>query len=98
MFLTKVSGGQTDEHISWLYSYAIIRLYREFESLVLDALVGAINNDTTTVSTTTGVKFPKHLSTEVSCRTGHTIGFLLLFAGISPVEHPGFVLPGNIGK
>jgi len=64
-FLTKVSGGQTDEHITWLYNYAIIRLYREFESLVLDALVGAVNNDTATVSTTTGVKFPTHLSAEV---------------------------------
>ena len=64
-FLTSVSNGQTAEHISWLHNYAIIRLYREFESLVLDALVGAINNDTATVSSTTGVEFPTHLSAEV---------------------------------
>ena len=43
----------------------IIRLYRKFESLMLDALVGAVNNDTATISTTTGVKFPEHLTDEV---------------------------------
>lgn len=64
-FLTNVSSGQSAEHISWLHNYAIICLYREFESLVLDTLVGAINNNTTSVSTTTGIKFPTHLSAEV---------------------------------
>lgn len=64
-FLNTVSVGQSDSHVSWLYNYGIIRLYREFESLVLDALVGAINNDTATVSATTGVDFPKHLTDEV---------------------------------
>jgi hypothetical protein len=64
-FLTNASEGQSAEHVSWLHNYAIIRLYREFESMVLDALVGAINNDTATVSTTTGVEFPTHLSAEV---------------------------------
>jgi hypothetical protein len=63
-FLGDVSKGQTCEHVSWLHDYGIIRLYREFESLVLDALVGAINNDTSTVSSTTRVRFPKHLSAE----------------------------------
>jgi hypothetical protein len=43
----------------------VIRLYREFEVLLLNALVGAINNDTATIASTTGVKFPKHLSDEV---------------------------------
>jgi len=64
-FLTTASVGQTDQHVSWLYNYGIIRLYREFESMVLDALVGAINNDTATVSGTTGINFPKHLTDEV---------------------------------
>jgi cupin superfamily acireductone dioxygenase involved in methionine salvage len=54
-----------DEHTSWAYDYAIIRLYREFESLMLDALVGAFNNDTAKVSETLAVKFPKHLEDEV---------------------------------
>ena len=34
---------------------------------MLDVLVGAINNDTTTISKTTGIRFPKHLTDEV-CR------------------------------
>jgi hypothetical protein len=64
-FLTKVAVGQSDEHVSWLYNYAAIRLYREFEQLMLSALVGAINNDTSTLEGTTGVSFPKHLTDEV---------------------------------
>lgn len=50
---------------SWLHDYAIIRAYTAFEDLMLDALVGAINDDTTTISTTTGVKFPMHLTDEM---------------------------------
>ena len=64
-FVTNVANGQSDQHVTWLYNYGIIRLYREFESLVLDALVGAINNDTATVSAGTSIQFPKHLTDEV---------------------------------
>ena len=64
-FLTNVQAGQTDEHISWLYNYGIIRLYKEFEGLMLDVLVAAVNNDTTTLASTTAVEFPKHLTDEV---------------------------------
>ena len=64
-FLMTVSSNQSDQHVSWLYNYAIIRLYREFETLMLDALIGAINNDTTILTSTTGISFPKHLSDEV---------------------------------
>lgn len=56
-----------DEFISWAYDYAIIKLYREFESLMFDALVGAINNDTKTISASTGYSFPEHLNEEI-CR------------------------------
>lgn len=65
LFLAAVAEGQSDGHVTWLYNYAIIRLYREFESLMLDCLIGAINNDTSTVSTKTGISFPKHLTDEV---------------------------------
>jgi hypothetical protein len=65
-FLT-ASAGLGDEHVSWCHDLAIIRLYRAFESLMLDALVGALNNDTSTLSTRTGFSFPKHLTDEV-CR------------------------------
>jgi len=64
-FLSSMSPGRSDEHVTWLYNYAIIRLYKEFESLMLDVLVGAVNNDTSTLEETTDVKFPKHLTDEV---------------------------------
>jgi cupin superfamily acireductone dioxygenase involved in methionine salvage len=64
-FLMTVSLNLSEQHISWLYNYAIIRLYREFEILMLDALVGAINNDTTVLTATSGISFPKHLNDEV---------------------------------
>jgi hypothetical protein len=65
-FLT-APAGLGDEHVSWCHDLAIIRLYRAFESLMLDALVGALNNDASTLSTRTGFSFPKHLTNEV-CR------------------------------
>jgi hypothetical protein len=64
-FLDTVSPGQTDEHVSWLHNYAVIKLYRIFESLMLDCLIGAINNDTATLSEKSGIAFPKHLTDEV---------------------------------
>jgi hypothetical protein len=57
--------GLAAQSVTWGYDYAIIRLYREFESLILDCIVASINNDTATLSATTGVKFPKHLTDEV---------------------------------
>jgi hypothetical protein len=65
-FLT-ASAGLGDEHVSWCHDLAIIRLYRAFESLMLDTLVGALNNDTSTLSAKTGFSFPKHLTDDV-CR------------------------------
>lgn len=53
------------EHASWVHDYAIIRLYREFESFILDCLVGMVNNDTSMLKETTQVDFPKHLTDEV---------------------------------
>jgi cupin superfamily acireductone dioxygenase involved in methionine salvage len=64
-FIEDVSTGQTDAHVTWIHDHAIIMLYREFESLMLDCLVGAINNDSSTVSSTTGIQFPKHMTDEV---------------------------------
>ena len=65
-FLERVTEWEpSDEGISWAHEYAIIRLYREFEKLILNCLVAAINNDTEQLSRTTGVGFPKHLTDEV---------------------------------
>jgi hypothetical protein len=64
-FITSATQTMTDQHQSWVYEYGIIRLYREFESMMLDALVGAINNNTKTISERMGFLFPKHLTDEV---------------------------------
>ena len=53
-------------HVTWIHDYAIIRLYREFETMIFNCLVAAINSDTQQLSQTTGVAFPKHL-TEEAC-------------------------------
>lgn len=59
------SSGLGKEHVSWGYDLAIIRLYGHFEALMLEALTCAVNNDTTTISETTRLAFPKHLTDEV---------------------------------
>ena len=64
-FASQVAGPISDQHKSWVHDYAIIRLYREFEGLMLSALTGAINNGTSTVSSKIGINFPKHLTDEV---------------------------------
>jgi len=58
-------AGIAETHKTWMFDYGIIRLYREFENLILSCLIAAINNDTTQLSKTTDVTFPKHLNDEV---------------------------------
>ena len=58
-------SGLSDAHQTWMYDYAIIRLYRDFEDLILNCLVASINQDTGQLSSTTNVDFPKHLTDEV---------------------------------
>jgi hypothetical protein len=65
-FVDKTSGLK-EQYTEWCSDYAIIRLYREFENLMLGTLSGAINNDAATISTTVGITFPKHMSDGV-CR------------------------------
>ena len=55
----------SDAQVSLAYDGAVINLYAAFEQLIIGALTGAINNDTSHLSATTGVKFPKHLTDEV---------------------------------
>jgi hypothetical protein len=64
-FIGSATQTMSDQHQSWAYEYGIIRLYREFEIMMLDALVGAINNNTKTISERTGISFPAHLTDEV---------------------------------
>ena len=55
----------SEAHVTWVHDYAIIRLYREFETMIFDCLVAAINSDTRQLSEKTGIDFPKHLKNEV---------------------------------
>lgn len=65
-FVSEISEQDlSDSHITWVYDYAVIRLYRAFEHLILNCLVAAINNDTAQLSRATNVNFPKHLTDEV---------------------------------
>ena len=64
-FLGAVCPGLSEDHRSWVHDYAIVRLYRGFERMILEALVGAVNNDTSTLAVKTGIRFPKHLTDEV---------------------------------
>jgi len=59
------TAGLTEQDHSWCYDLAIIRLYREFEDLMLSCLVALINTDTTTFSQQKKRTFPKHLNVEV---------------------------------
>lgn len=59
------SGNLGDQAVSWAYEAALIKIAVAFEQLMLDCIVAAINNDTTTISAQTGIAFPKHLTDEV---------------------------------
>jgi hypothetical protein len=54
-----------EQAVTWACEAAVIKLSVYFEHLMLHSLVGAINNDTSTVSERTGIAFPKHLTDEV---------------------------------
>ncbi len=50
---------------NWCAEYAVIRLYCDFETLMLNSLVGAVNADSSKFSDFTGLKFPKHMSEDL---------------------------------
>jgi hypothetical protein len=60
-----LSSGLGDRGVTWACEAAIIKLSAYFEQLMFYSLVGAINNDTTTLSSSVGIPFPKHLTDEV---------------------------------
>ncbi|MGH2656735.1 MAG: hypothetical protein ACRDIZ_08590 [Actinomycetota bacterium] len=55
-------GAQT---VTWACESAVVKLHVYFEHLMLDTLVGAINNNTSTLTHSTGINFPRHLTDEV---------------------------------
>ena len=66
-FTTRVvaAASLSDQDESWCFDLAIIRVYREFEALMLSCLVALINNDSETFSKLKKRKFPKHMSAAV---------------------------------
>jgi hypothetical protein len=59
------NGNLGDQAVSWAYEAALLKTYVAFEHLMLDCIVTAINNDTSTISARTGIVFPKHLTDKV---------------------------------
>ena len=62
---SKNAGPLTDMDESWCYDLAIIRVYREFEDLILSCLVALINSDSSTFSEHKKRDFPAHMNVEV---------------------------------
>jgi len=93
----------TEQDESWCYDLAIIRLYREFEDLMLSCLVALINNDATTFSQVKQRTFPKHMNVEVCeyliCGDGYFdfAGRDGLLKTIKKVVPNGHWLPTTVG-
>jgi hypothetical protein len=60
-----LASGLSAQAVTWGCEAAIVKLSVRLEHLMLHALVGAINNDTSTLAGSTGIPFPKHLTDEV---------------------------------
>lgn len=84
-----------DEHLSWSYDYAVIRLYRSFEGLLLGSLSGAINNDTRTVAKHTGISFPAHMSDDACDFLVTNGGYFDFRSRSSLIKELKRFLPGN---
>lgn len=53
------------QSMTWVYEAALLKTYVAFERLMLECIIVAINNDTSTITARTGISFPKHLTDEV---------------------------------
>ena len=62
---SKSANRLTEQDESWCCELAIIRVYREFEILMLSCLVSLINRDSKTFSDHKNRNFPKHMNVEV---------------------------------
>jgi hypothetical protein len=86
----------TEQDTSWCYDLAIIRIYREFEDLMLSCLVALINTDSTTFSQHKKRSFPQHMNVEVCeyliCGDGYfdfsgRAGLIKTIKRIVPADH-----------
>ena len=64
-FCRAAKKGLSDEHVDLVYDMAVIRLYADFERMILGTLTGAINNDLSQLGCKTSIEFPKHLNADV---------------------------------
>ena len=64
-FTKRIESSLTASDISWCYDIAIIRLYREFEDLMLNCLVALLNSDPKTFSELKRRKFPKRMGADL---------------------------------
>ena len=58
------SWKMSDQEHSWVYEAGLVKLEAAFEHLMLHALVGTINNNTSILSAASGAQFPRHLTDE----------------------------------
>ena len=66
LFVESVNGsGLSAQDATWAVEGALIKLAAGFEQLMLHSLVGAVNNDTSSLTAITGVTFPRHMTDEV---------------------------------
>ena len=61
-FCVEAEDQLRSEYADLVYDVAVIKLYTAFQDMILEALTGAINNDTDVLSQRTHARFPKHLS------------------------------------
>ena len=64
-FTKRIESSLTASDISWCYDIAIIRLYLEFEDLMLNCLVAFLNRDPEQFSKLKQREFPKHMNTDL---------------------------------
>ncbi len=56
------SNSLSAQAVSWAYEAALLKTCVAFEHLMLECIVTAINNDSSTISAQTDIAFPRHLN------------------------------------
>ncbi|MFE6166177.1 hypothetical protein ACFQ7F_45625 [Streptomyces sp. NPDC056486] len=58
-------SGMTDQAVTWAYEAALMKIAVAFESLMLECLIVALNNDSEPFSKATSIAFPRHMTEKV---------------------------------
>lgn len=64
-FCTDAEAKLSDAQVSLAYDAAVIKACAALERMIIGAPAGALNNDTSVLTSSTHVQFPKHLTDEV---------------------------------